>query len=874
MFTGGVENYCRCIMSAIEKALETPMMKQYTHFKEKYPDSILFFRLGDFYEMFFDDAIIASEILGITLTSRHKDSEIPLAGIPWHSADQYIRKLLEAGKKVAVCEQMEKPDKKKKTVERDVVRILTPGTVVEESSLVENSSNWLMSVFFEKDNAAVSWMDISCGDVFFAAVHESEIEEIIKNVSPKETVLNESSSTVSGEVINKEKIEEWIPSENAANYMESLDKSDMSKLVVRSLEMMLFYVDSLYFGNFPPLRNPEKWKSEDSASLDYNTAANLEIEKTLIGGNREGSLLWAIDKTQTPMGKRVLANTIKNPLKNRDLILLRQQCISTFHGDGYFHREVREGLGKVKDFERTLGRILVKRGGPREIQMLADSIVSAMKLRASILKRDDFAFFKKESPLKISITDAETWEKRFIDEAPFNFKEGGFVVPEYSPQVLELSDLIANSRKHISALETKERENTQISTLKVGFNRVFGYYFEISKRFSDKAPAHYIRKQTTSTGERYFTNELKELEEKILTAREKLTELELEILEKTVVEISSFKDDILGLAKFISWLDLFSGFAKLAVENNYCCPTIIDGEGIEIIDGRHPVVEASIPKGSYVPATVVIGSSDKRFCVVTGPNMGGKSTVMRMTALVVLLAQTGSFVPAKSASIGMVDSIFTRVGASDNLSKGESTFLVEMKETASILNSATSKSLIILDEIGRGTGTYDGISLARAIAEYIIENINAVTLFATHYHILTELAEDFTSAFNFHMGIREYGGKIRFTYQMKEGGSSRSFGVEVAKMTNMPREVIKNAEKILKDMERADRKLRFESGGSLQTDIFSLGLGSVAETPEHLYELEKAIKRVNPEKISPREAMTILFQLFDIVNEKKENKDD
>ncbi|MGI6393674.1 MAG: DNA mismatch repair protein MutS [bacterium] len=856
-------------MSIKKQALETPMMKQYAFFKEKYPDAILFFRLGDFYEMFFEDAVTASEVLGITLTSRHKEADIPLAGIPWHSSEQYIRKLLEAGFKVAVCEQMEKPDKRKKTVERDVVRVLTPGTVVEENSLSEGSSNWLMSIYFQKEICYVAWTDVSCGDVFYAIVNETEIEDFTKNIGPREIVLSETSPFVSGEVIESEQLEDWVPSENGANYLEKLSKIEIAPQMIKSIEIALFYIDSLYFGNFPPLRVPEKWKSDITAALDYNTTANLEIEKTLIGGNKEGSLLWAIDKTQTPMGKRALANIIKTPLKNLDMILLRQQAVSTFYFDSTLLRETRECLGKIRDFERTLSRILVKRGGPREIKMLADSLVFAMKLKENILKKEGFEVFKSIPPVEIPLNIVENWGKRFVDEAPFNYKEGGFVSPDYSPEMFQLTDLINNSRDHIAALELKERENTKIPTLKAGFNRVFGYYFEISKRFADKVPEYYIRKQTTVNSERYFTAELKELEEKILSAKEKTTELELEILEETVVEIAGYKEEVLVLAKFTAWLDCFCGFAKLAVENDYCTPEMTEEGKIEIVDGRHPVVEACIQKGSYVPATVSIGEPEKRFCVITGPNMGGKSTVMRMTALVVLLAQTGSFVPAKSAKIGIVDSIFTRVGASDNLSKGESTFLVEMKETASILNSATENSLIILDEIGRGTGTYDGISLARAIAEHIIEQINATTLFATHYHILTELKEDFASAFNFHMGIKEYGGKIRFTYQMKEGGSSRSFGVEVAKMTEMPKKVIKTAEKILKDMEIADRKLRFERGSSLQTDIFSINFEQNS-VPDHLYELERVIQRVNPEKISPREAMNILFQLVDIVNEKKE----
>lgn len=858
-------------MPGIEKALETPMMKQYMAFKETYPDAILFFRLGDFYEMFFEDAVTASDILGITLTSRHKDADIPLAGIPWHSADQYIKKLLDAGRKVAICEQIEKPDKRKKTVERDVVRILTPGTVVEESSLTEERSNWLMSLSFSGLNAGAAWIDISCGDIYFTECPEQGLDDLIRSVGPKETVLSEKSSAAEGEVIDAEEFEDWVPSEAAAEYLEKLEKIKLPAVVRNAMKIMLFYVDRLYFGNIPPLRMPEEWKNENTAALDSNTALNLEIEKTLIGGVKQGSLLWAIDMTQTPMGKRLLSNTIRNPLKNRSMILSRQESVQTLFEDSVLFREVREKLGRIRDFERTLGRILVKRGGPREIRLLTDSVMTALELYDTVLKNERLGLFRTKEPVRTTRDAMDGIKSRFVDEAPFNYKEGGFIVPQYSEKMFELHDLISNSREHIAALELKERNSTGITTLKAGFNRVFGYYFEISKRFADKVPPHYIRKQTTSNSERYFTAELKELEEKILTAREKLTELELEILEQTVEEIAGIKDDILTLARFVAKLDMIAGFAKLALDNDYCRPEITDDEGIEIVEGRHPVVEASVPKGSYVPASVSIGGPSTRFNVITGPNMGGKSTLMRMTALTVLLAQTGSFVPAKSARIGIVDSIFTRVGASDNLSKGESTFLVEMKETAAILNKATEKSLIILDEIGRGTGTYDGISLARAIAEYIIKRINATTLFATHYHILTELSEDFQSVSNFHMTVREYGGRIRFSYQLKEGGSSRSFGVEVARLTDMPSEVIKNAERLLRDMERTDRKFRFERGSSLQTDIFSLASPVHSGAPEYFHDVERLIRRIDPERLTPREAMDMIFQIFDIVNGKKEN---
>ena len=854
-------------MDAKEKALNTPMMQQYLAFKKKYSDAILFFRLGDFYEMFFEDAVEASQILGITLTSRHKDADIPLAGIPYHAADQYIKKLLEAGRKVAVCEQTEKPDKKKKTVARDVVRILTPGTVVEESSLSEESSTWLMAVTFSGLKASPVWVDVSCGNIYYSECQEKDLDDLIQTVGPKEIVLSQNTDSVKGDVIDKEEFERWGPSENALEQLELIKETGLNAQVGKTFETIIFYLDTLYFGKFPPLRRPLQWQNDDCSSLDYNTTSHLELERTLIGGKKEGSLLWAIDRTQTPMGKRLLSNIIKTPLKNREKILSRQMCVTEFIENPSFFNEIRSDLSKVKDFERTLSRILVKRGGPREIQMLADSVKTALEIRKKILTAQ-LPFFDKELPLEMTEKTVLNWGERFVEEAPFNFKEGGFVTSSFSKEIEELSDLISNSREHVVALEQKEKEATGISTLKVGFNRVFGYYIGISKRFSDKVPEHYIRKQTTANAERYFTGELKELEEKILGAKDKLTEIELDVLEDTVNEIENFENDILSLAAFISYVDLFCGFAKMALDNNYCKPEIEEEEGIEIIDGRHPVVEASVPRGTYVPASVKIGKGDRRFSVITGPNMGGKSTLMRMTALTVLLAQTGSYVPAKSAKIGIVDSIYTRVGASDNLSKGESTFLVEMKETATILNRATSKSLIILDEIGRGTGTYDGISLAKAIAEYIIENINATTLFATHYHILTELTEDFPTACNFHMTAREYGGRIRFMYQLKEGGSNRSFGVEVAKLTDMPNPVIRKAEKILKDMEKTDRRIRFERGSSLQTDIFSMDSQS-SEHPDHIKETLELIEKTDPNNLTPRQALDVIFKLHHIKNQER-----
>ncbi|HDT11168.1 MAG TPA: hypothetical protein ENN58_00360, partial [bacterium] len=465
-------------MAVVANALETPMMKQYLSFKEKYPDAILFFRLGDFYEMFFEDAVTASDILGITLTTRHKDADIPLAGIPWHSADAHIRKLLEAGKKIAVCEQMEKPDKKKKTVERAVVRILTPGTIVEESSLVEEKSNWLLALSCDKTGAGAVWTDVSCGEVYFAQCSKDEMTDLIKMLSPKEVILSSSVPGFCGEIVDEEKFDYWVPSDNSAKYLESyLDRLD-SPTLGKALETVLFYLDGLYFGKFPPLRGPERWKNEDTMALDFNTCANLEIEKTLIGGNKEGSLLWAIDRTKTSMGRRLLSNIIKAPLKNKELILRRQATVSTLFEQLPLLDKLREKLSKIRDFERTLSRILVRRGGPREILLLSDSLLTVFELKKEIGARDDFPFFKSDPQLEISPEIVAGWRKRFVDEPPFNYKEGGFIVPGFSEDLFELSDLIVNSKKHIAALEEKEKAATGITTLKAGFNRVFGYYFE------------------------------------------------------------------------------------------------------------------------------------------------------------------------------------------------------------------------------------------------------------------------------------------------------------------------------------------------------------------------------------------------------------
>ncbi len=847
---------------------ETPMMKQYLTFKDQHPDAILFFRLGDFYEMFFEDAVTASEILGITLTSRHKDAEIPMAGIPYHSAEGYIKKLLDEGKKVAVCEQIGKPDKKKKMVERKIVRVLTPGTVVEESSLEDSSSNYLMSVSTYRRSANIFWVDVSCGDVFYSSVEKEALEDSIRKISPREIILADKNCPVEGTPIDSEEFKYWVPSPNASGYIERHENLfSENRGLENAFLSVLYYLDKLYFGEFPPLREPSAWNDQETVGLDYNTIANLEIERTLIGGHTKGSFIWAIDRTVTPLGKRHLRNIVKVPLKNRYSIEARLDTVEYLLGKPHLLDEVHRELHRVKDMERLLSRLLVKRGGPREIVALCHSILAALRIREKAESNIEGMRFLRGFLAETAISEDEVraWMETFVEEPPLNYRDGGFIDREHSEEIGQLLRIINNSRELLLEMEERERAKTGIPKLKIGYTRVFGYYIEVSRRFSEKVPDHYVRKQTTANSERYFTGELKELEEKILNAREILTEKELSILEETVCSIGAIEERIHALSKFIAWIDLFASFASLAMEQGYERPKVEEEDGIHIEDGRHPVIEIIQGREGYVPASLSIGKGASRMNIITGPNMGGKSTLMRKVALITLMAQIGSFIPAKSAKIGIVDSIFTRVGASDNLSKGESTFLVEMKETSYILNNATRRSLIILDEIGRGTGTYDGISLARAIAEHIVEKIGAVTLFATHYHILTELSEDYPSVRNYHMAVREYAGGIKFLYQLAEGGSSRSFGVEVARLAEMPRDVIKRAEKTLKNLEKTDRRVRFESGGSMQLDIFSMA--SSVEEPDYIPKLREMVKDNPPDNISPREALLIYYDIAKLMED-------
>ncbi len=865
-------------MAAKKNPLDTPMMKQYRKYKEQHPEAVLFFRLGDFYEMFFKDAEIASDILDIALTSRHKDAKIPMAGVPAHSMESYARKLLDAGFCVAVCEQIEKPDKTKKMVKREVVRVMTPGTVVEEESL-DDGNNYLAAVNGTGSSKSVVWVDVSSGELFFTSVTTSDdMSSLLKTIDVRELISVEEIPDFSSVNIDSEEFSLWVPSQRSAEYLS--DYSDVfqkNSRVEEALHLTLFYLDTIYFGKYPPLQPPRRWSDSSIMRLDYNTIANLEIERTMMGGHKKGSLLHIMDRTATAMGRRNLSNAVKTPLTDIEKINLRHDVVDFFLNEPNCRKTVFSILRKIRDFERVVSRILVRRGGPREVIALADSLLNVLSLEKKLKNMETLPELLKTHISKVHIPEKEIsrWKNAFVEDPPVQYKEGGFISREYSPEVTRLYDIIHNARDLLLELETEEREKTAIPSLKIGHTRVFGYYIEVRKRYSEKVPRRYVRKQTMRNAERYFTEELKKLENEILTAREKLTEIEMEILESLVCEIEKSERWIRKAARFTAWIDTFVSFATLSGEQSYCRPLMKSEGGIKIINGRHPVIEALQGQENYVPANVEVGTSERRMNIITGPNMGGKSTLMRMTALTVLLAQTGCFVPADEAELVTMDAVFTRVGASDNLSKGESTFLVEMKEASVILKNATHKSLVILDEIGRGTGTYDGMSLARSIADYMIRNIGALTLFATHYHMLTELADEYESVSNFYMDAREYKGNIKFLYQMKEGGSSRSFGIEVASLANMPKEVVKKADKYLKEFEKLDRRMRFEQGSSMQMDIFSMAIeeqrnSSVAEAPEYINEIKKIVTDNNPDNMTPRNALDLFYKLKKLVKNEQE----
>lgn len=816
-------------------AKATPMVHQYLSIKEDYPDSILFFRMGDFYEMFFEDAKIASRVLEITLTSRNKKEEqpVPMAGIPHHAAPSYIAQLIAKGFKVAICEQMEDPAKAKGIVKREVVRVITPGVVVDTEILDAGANNFLTALYWTRNRLGMANLDISTG--VFKVTESADWEAVLdecKRIGPKEVLVSRAQSAQSNESDQSDQPPVTFIMRQLQGVAVSVvedDRFDLSRarrrllgqFKVHSLEgfgchgwpaaiaaagALLAYVGDTHTGELVHLTGIESYSLSDFMVIDEATQRNLELFQTLRDGRRQGSLLDVIDFTQTPMGRRKLRSWLQYPLLDPERIGRRLDSVEEAGQKPFVRRAIRKLLDGVYDLERLNAKISLDRCNARDLGALRASVEKLPALWEVLdeFETGEFVEIKREWD---NLSDvAGLIEDAILDEAPLTVREGGMIKPGFSEELDELVQISREGKDWITRLEAKERQATGINSLKVGFNKVFGYYIEVSKTHVKSVPDHYVRKQTLVNGERYISEELKQFESKILGAEEKQVQLEYELFRVVREKVAAHNRRISEMAGMLSATDVLTALAELADKNNYVKPTIHREGTILLKESRHPVVEKLIQSERFIPNTIEMDNTSRQVLIITGPNMAGKSTVLRQVALLVLMAQVGSFVPAEEASIGIVDRIFTRVGASDNLARGQSTFMVEMQECANILNNATGNSLVIVDEIGRGTSTFDGLSIAWAVAEYLHDrhDVGIKTVFATHYHELTDLSLTKDRVKNCNVAVKEWNEEIIFLRKLVDGGTNRSYGIQVARLAGVPDSVLVRAREILKNIEAGE----------------------------------------------------------------------
>ena len=802
----------------IDRQKLTPMMKQYFECKDKYPDCILFFRLGDFYEMFFEDAIVASKVLEIALTGKScgLEERAPMCGIPFHSAASYISKLVEAGYKVAIGEQMEDPQSVKGIVKREVIRVVTPGTVLEGNLLENKKNNYLMSLYKVNEKIGLSYVDISTGEANATCIDKDKVIEEIAKVSPSEIILNEISfqenlrniANLGNIYINENFDENYLDTSILSKYfseeyLASL-KFDENNLIKTSLCILLNYIYNTQKQITSNINLVNIYNPMEYMVLDMFTRINLELTQTIRGSKKKGSLLHVLDKTSTAMGGRLLRKYVEEPLVNKKKIDERLDVIEEIKDDFSLREDLIDILKNVYDIERICGKIAFEKVTPKEMIHLRNSIEKLPLLRKRIDECDGTTI-KKYIDMMEDLSDIyKLIDEAIMEEPSITIKDGNIIKSSYNEELSELRNISKNGAFMIKEIENRERERTGVKSLKIGFNKVFGYYIEITKvnLANLDLENRYIRKQTLSNAERFITEELKEIEDKILHAEEKIKALEYEIFVKIRQIIYNNIDRIQNVARIIANIDVFTSFATVAHINNYVKPNINDDNTLDIKNGRHPVIESIVGEENFVPNDTYLKNGENIINIITGPNMAGKSTYMRQTAIICLMAHMGSFVPAGFANIPICDRIFTRVGASDDLSQGQSTFMVEMSEVSHILKNATDKSLVILDEIGRGTSTYDGISLAWSIVEYIEKHIKCKTLFATHYHELTELENEFKEVKNYSIAVKDDGENIIFLRKIIDQAADKSYGIYVAKLAKLPDEVINRSSEILKDLEK------------------------------------------------------------------------
>ena len=860
---------------------QTPLMAQYFKIKQQHPDTILLFRVGDFFETFEEDAKIASKVLGITLTKRSNGAadDVPLAGFPHHAIDAYLPKLVRAGYRVAVCEQMENPKFAKGIVKREVIEVVTPGVTLSDKLLDHKKNNYVLAVFIKDDKAGLSFSDISTGEFYVYETRAEQLSEQIQLINPSEILYQKRDKDLLVKILSKinpeirlTKIEDWIfnfdyTNELLLNHFKTvtLKGFGIERLQngIVAAGIVLHYLQETQKVNLSHLNKISIYNPSDYMILDYSTKRNLEIITSMQEGTREGSLISILDKTQTAMGGRLLKKWISAPLRDVNAIRQRLNAVENLISEKSLRKELINHLKEIGDLERLISKVCTGRANPREIVAVKTSLRKIPEVKEILNKFSDNTLKKIGESLKDLSQLVEKISEAIVDSPPASLTEGGIIRSGFSPELDELREIAFHGKEWISNLQQKERERTGIPSLKVGFNNVFGYYIDISNAHKSKVPDDYIRKQTLVNSERYITPELKTFEEKILNAEEKIGELEYQLFNEIRNLVALEAEAIQTNARLIGMLDVFLSFAECAEEYNYVKPEVNDEDEIEILQGRHPVVERILSPGEkFTPNDCKLNNTEQQIILLTGPNMAGKSVYLRQVGLIVLLAQIGSFVPASKAKIGIVDRIFTRVGASDNITAGESTFLVEMQEAANILNNATSKSLVLLDEIGRGTSTFDGISIAWAMTEYLHENpsVAAKTLFATHYHELNEMAELFPRIKNYKVEVREYDDKVIFLHRVNPGKADHSYGIQVAMMAGLPVFVTNRAKEILNNLEskeltpyevKKERLKKLKSETDNQISLFEFKDD----------ELRTEIKNLELDTLTPIEALNKLNEL-------------
>lgn len=859
----------------------SPMMQQYLKIKEEHKDHILFFRVGDFYEMFFDDAKLAAKELDLVLTGKDcgLDERAPMCGVPFHSCDAYISRLVKKGYKIAICEQMEDPATAKGLVRREVIRVITPGTVIESNMLDEDCNNFIGCIYIaENERTGLCFADVSTGEIHATLLLDGEQISIINEIgkfSPTEILFNQKIREKKdithflkekircvAEVLEDSEFElsqtrELVQSHFGVDNLERLGMVGCEE-TVRAVGALISYLGKTQQNLITRLTSLDFYREDSFMVLDSYARKNLELTQTIRDSEKKGSLLWVLDRTKTAMGKRLIRSYIEQPLLNPAAILKRHAAVSELYSDPILCDDLTVQMGGIYDLERLMTRIVYGTASPREMRSLSDAAGSIPKLK-ELLKNAKCGLLREIHTQLDTLEDVkEVIENAIIDDPPISTKDGGMIRPGFNAEIDELHSILKNSKQILSDIEAKYREETGIKTLKVGYNKVFGYYIEVTKLNTALVPESFIRKQTLTNAERYITQELKDIEDKILGASERVVALELEMFRQVQDFTASQLHRIQNTASAVAKLDVMCSFANVSRARGYCCPDVTMNGEIIIEEGRHPVVEALLKDTAFVPNDTRMDEKDNRMLVITGPNMAGKSTYMRQVALICLMSQIGCYVPAKSAKLSVVDRIFTRIGASDDLSSGQSTFMVEMNEVAHILKNATKQSLLILDEIGRGTSTYDGMSIARAVIEYITDRrkLGAKTLFATHYHELTELESLLDGVVNYNIAVKKRGDDITFLRKIIRGGADESYGIEVAKLAGIPESVVSRAKKILAQLDQGGPVAKTKSAPEPTED-----LGQISFTSSARDELAAAIEQIDLNTLTPIEALNKLYEL-------------